>query len=108
MTFSTELDLRNVALKNLPEMFDKHDDLHVFEEFDYGAGRTDVVLSGTSNSYLSRREKLGIKTAIRKSDYLNPFLILHRKGKITIEYFKELLSDIYDVKSALEIGRAHV
>ena len=43
-----------------------------------------------------------MKSARLESAYLNPFLILHRKGKITIEYFKELLSDIYDVKSALD------
>lgn len=103
MSFSKESELKDVALEELPIVFDKHDGQHVFEEFSYGAGRTDIVIAGTSASYLIRRlSDLGIQKPIKDSVCLKLFLVLHRKGRITIQYFRDLLGDSFEIRSPLE------
>lgn len=91
-----------MAIDTLPEEFDRHDDLHILEEFDYGGGRTDIVIAGTSDSYFRRRTReLGLTQPIHKREYLSPFLILKRLGKRTYDYFREYCEGLFDVRKAV-------
>lgn len=90
MGFDTESDMRDVAQDTLQEAFNEPD-AKMFEEFTYGSGRADYVLTRVSNAYLSRRlDKLGIKTAIDSDRILQSFLLLHNRDTISKDYYYEM------------------
>lgn len=90
MAFDSEADLRKVAR---PVLADKlgTDDTRIVPEFSYSAGRTDLVYTSVSDTYLRRRtEDIGIKVPITNKSYLKTFLQLHNRSQITKEYFFEI------------------
>lgn len=90
MAFDTESDMRDVAQDTLREAFNEPD-AKIFEEFAYGSGRADYVLTRVSDSYLSRRiDELGIKTPINSDRILQAFLLLHNRETISKDYYYEM------------------
>lgn len=90
MEFNTESDLKETAAPVLKEHLAR-DDAEVVEEFSYSAGRTDLVFTYKSDTYLRRRVKgLNINIPITNKSHLKAFLRLHRRGEITTEYFTQL------------------
>lgn len=90
MGFSSESALKETAAPVLKRKLTK-DDVEVVEEFSYSAGRTDLVFTYKSDAYLRRRvEELGVDIPITDKSHLKAFLRLHKRGRITVEYFCQL------------------
>lgn len=89
MTFSTEKEMKRVAMDRLPNSFGIHED-HVVPEFDYGKGRTDLVMVNISDSYWEHRtERLDLPVPISKKQHLISFLELHGRDPVTEQFFIE-------------------
>lgn len=90
MRFESESEMKSVAKDSLGNVFDQNA-LEVVPEFDYGPGRTDLVLVNVSDAYWGRRiDRLKLTEPIRKKTHLQTFLQLHGRGEITEEYFDEI------------------
>lgn len=102
MGFETESALSESVRPKLREKFG-NEHTEAFKEFSYGGGRTDYVLARVSPKYLTRRiEELGLGIPILKRSFLKTFIKLHRRGKITKQYFvNEISQDRSAVRSAL-------
>lgn len=88
MKFDTEKQMKIVAKESLPSVF--HDgDFEIVPEFDYGVGRTDIVLANISKPYWDRRvNRLNIDKPITEKNHLIAFLQLHdKRDPVTEEYF---------------------
>jgi len=87
MVFSTEKEMKQVAKECLPNCFGIHKN-HIVPEFDYGKGRTDLVLLNISDDYWQHRtERLDLPVPISKEQHLISFLHLHGRSPVTEEYF---------------------
>lgn len=90
MGFKSESALKETATPILKRELARQD-AEVIEEFSYSAGRTDLVFTYKSDAYLQRRvRELGVEIPITNKSYLKAFLRLHKRGKITEEYFYQL------------------
>lgn len=88
MKFDTEKQMKIVAKESLPSAF--HDsDFEIVSEFDYGVGRTDIVLANISEPYWDRRvNRLDIDRPITEKNQLIAFLQLHNKrDPVTEKHF---------------------
>lgn len=89
MTFPTEMDMKRVAMDALPDSFGIHED-HLVSEFDYGKGRTDLVMVNISDGYWQHRtQRLDLQVPISKEQHLISFLELHGRKPVTEEFFIE-------------------
>lgn len=89
MNFTTESEMKEVAIESLPNCFGIRES-NVISEFDYGKGRTDLVLVNISDNYWShRKDRLDLSEPIRNEQHLIAFLRLHGRGPITEEFFLE-------------------
>lgn len=89
MSFTSEMEMKEVAVESLPNAFGIQSD-NVLPEFDYGKGRTDLVLVNISDDYWShRQERLELSTPISSKQHLISFLEIHGKGLVTENFFLE-------------------
>jgi hypothetical protein len=87
MGFDSERELREIASELLRERFGSWGS-EVIPEFEYGAGRTDLVFLNISDKYWDHRiDRLELNTPITEKHYLQSFLQLHGRGWVTEEYF---------------------
>lgn len=92
MGFDTETVMANRAAESLRETLGNCT-TEVFTEFPYGAGKTDLVIANISDTYLQRRlTELDLDRPIDPA-YLQAFVLLHRRDKITQEYFNQLYNN---------------
>lgn len=90
MGFETESEMKEVASGCLSKIL-PYNGIRIFDEFDYGLGRTDLVFVNISDEYWSRRvDRLDLPTPITDRNHLITFLQLHGRGEITEDYFHEL------------------
>ena len=90
MGFDTESDLRDAAQESLSQCFSTYA-REAVPEFNYGSGRTDLVLVNVSEPYWTYREgKLNIREPITDDQHLISFIHLHGREPITIDRFFEL------------------
>ncbi len=90
MGFESETQMKMVARNVLDSSF-TGGPTNVIEEFSYGAGRTDLVLTKESETYREHRlDVLGINTAIEQDSHLRAFLLLHSRDEISKDYFFRL------------------
>lgn len=81
--------MKEVAKERLPNGFGIHED-HVVPEFDYGKGRTDLVIVNISEDYWKHRTKrLDLPMPISNKQHLISFLELHGRDPVTESYFVE-------------------
>ena len=91
MGFDTETAMGNQATESLRDILGNCT-TEVFTEFSYGAGKTDFVVANISDTYLQRRlNELDLGRPIDPA-YLQAFVLLHRRDKITRRYFDQLYS----------------
>lgn len=89
--FNSEAEMVNAAQTPLQEKLGK-DSSEILKEFPYGGGRTDMVVTKISPTYLDRRiDSLGLETPILERLRLKIFVQLHRRGVLTKRY---LLDDL--------------
>lgn len=91
MGFDTETVMGNQATESLRDTLGNCT-TEVFTEFAYGAGKTDLVIANISEAYLQRRRnELDLDHPIDPA-YLQAFVLLHRRDKITPQYFNQVYS----------------
>jgi hypothetical protein len=89
MPFSTENEMKSVAADTLPNSFGLQEE-HIVSEFDYGKGRTDLVMVDISDDYWEHRtERLDLPFPISKKQHLISFLEIHGRGPVTEQFFIE-------------------
>lgn len=90
MTFQSENQMKNLAVKELPAQL-RNNAVQVIPEFDYGNGRTDLVLVDISEKYWeTRTQRLNLDEPIQDKNHLISFLHLHGRSPVTEEYFYEI------------------
>lgn len=103
MGFESESKMKTVAKNVLDNSF-TGGPTKVIDEFSYGAGRTDLVLTKESETYRDHRlNVLNINNAIERDSHLRTFLLLHSRNEISKDYFYGLgAMDKRKKKSALK------
>ncbi|WP_232700821.1 hypothetical protein [Halobacterium wangiae] len=79
--------MKQVAKEFLPKCFGVREE-NIIPEFDYGKGRTDLVLVNISNDYWSHRsDQLNLSQPIIDEQHLISFLQIHGRGPVTEDFF---------------------
>lgn len=87
MGFESEQDLRETVLPILPSILDE-ENANFIEEFEYGAGRADIVAYRMSDCYLKRRvDELDLTSSIIDEKKLKEFLLIRGRGEISKEHY---------------------